>query len=230
MDQAADRAATLYEAGQHDELWALADHLWAEQGDEPSTDVAEVCFFARTAYARAGQWGAAGLWGARAMVASILSGSRMTGARLLLPEFFRLQAQGSPIEARQVLHEMTRLVNVDDPDQGSQVQVFARLYHEKLATSFLLEGDFDEAIAHYREALDRSQDDPRGHLKVRGGLALATYLSATSDGSATQFRGILTEIRDAAEEQGFPDVVADATHDLGWLAGDEDDWRPFEVL
>lgn len=223
----AARAVALYEAGDDEQLWQLAEEQWPAIGAPLDPAIAELCYFARAASARAERWAAADVWGARAMVAAVLTGSAETAARLLMPQFFTLMRSGHFEESRKVLEEMARLVDVSGAPHGGAL---ARLYHEKMASSYLMEGLYAEAAASYNRAVEVSGTDARGRVKSLAGAALAMYLTDPDDGAAVALRARLESVKAEASMQSFPDVEADAEHNLRWLDGDEDAWRPFEIL
>lgn len=226
----AHEAIRLYEAGDDAALLSLADENWPEVDGSLTPDHAEVAYFARTVAYRTGDHAAVRVWGARAMVASVVSQSLPTAARLLLPDFFPLLDAGEPEAARTVLKEMERLVETDPAATAAGPQVFARLYHEKLAASYLLHGDPSAAASHYEMAVQATRDDPRGSLKVQGGLELSRFLANPSDGARQNLENELQRIEEGARAGGFPDVQEIARHNLRWLQTGEGSWRPFELL
>jgi hypothetical protein len=223
-------ASRFYEAGDDAAVLSLAEENWPALDGELTPAHAEVAYFARTVAYRTGDHPAVRLWGARAMVASVLSRSLPTAARLLLPDFFALLEAGESVLARTVLKEMGRLVEIDPEVAAEGQQVLARLYHEKLATSYLLDSDPREAATHYEIALRGTRGDSRGGLKVQGGIELARFLAEPSDDAREHLQSELRRIAEHSRHRGFPDVQGIAQHNLRWLEGNEDDWRPFELL
>ena len=220
-------AVHYYETGNDKQLWELAEAAWPKSAADLTQEVAELCFFARSAYIRREQWDDGALWSARALIASVVTKSERTACRLLLGKFFRATARGQHRIARSILREMQKLVDVTDPEEP-----FCRLYNEKLAYSYLVDQRYSEAIEHYQQALAGAVkgNDKRGILKVRGGLTLAMTLanraSEPENGPSEQFKFIA----EAAGRHGYRDVEEAAQSNLRWLSGEEHSWTAFEVL
>lgn len=221
-----EQAIAFYETGQDQRLIQLAESIWPQPDDELPSGIAEVCRYARIATRRQRDFVAQEVWAARALTAAVLTDVRDTAAGLLLPHFFGLVEEGAYEAAREVLGEMARLITPDHP----RSRLFMRLYHEKLAYSFLAEEQFEQAQEQYSTALVHcaADDDPRGVLKVQGGAALASYLSRCVDTKACldEMERILSE----AKSQGFADVVLSAEQNIDLMNGGEyGGWHPFEV-
>jgi hypothetical protein len=240
MARVLEQAMRLWDTGQDAQLVELAESCWPTSPDaELTPEIAEVCRYARNA-ARRQLTGSDDLlhfvqfqvWGARAMVAAVLTGARDTAAGLLLGPFFALTAEHQHSAARAVWAEVVRLVPLDHPRSG----LFRRLYYEKLAFSFVSEGLFDDARANYMRALDHCADDPRGALKVRGGAAITGYLALKgrpAEEITNLTSPLLEEMRQVHAEAGvagFRDVVTAAAGNIGLMgSGKFEPWHPFET-
>lgn len=246
----AQEAIHYYETDNKAKLLKLAQDEWPSDLETPIREgAADVFYFARSIEWRHHKGPAPApvdpanrdaivgreLWHARAITAAILTGANHTVSRLLIGRAFFLIELKAYEEARSVLAEMLRLV-----DEGHELRrVFMRLYEEKVAFSYLDEGLYSEAGEHYKRALPYGDVDPRGALKVRGGLVLSQWLQMCAKWGG---RGIpadrideyvaeLREVRDAALAAGYGDVVSDADHNVTAIeAGDCKNWRPFELL
>ena len=254
----AERAAEYYNKNDHAALFALARKSWAPVGEElPAGGVGEACRFA---FIRARQHGTVDrhLWEARALTAAVVQGAPETAAGLLFPHFMaaiemalrgnKAVEGGAHEQARAIPDEMKRLVPEDDPAWSRSL---GRLYHEKRGFSFLMEARSAEAgeppatdilrsaekeylkALEYLEALDEGTSDPRGELKVRGGLALVCYLRwmGTSQEETSAWFAETQEIQAAAERAGFSDVARWAAGKLEVMErGDTSGWFPYEVV
>lgn len=238
----ADRARTLYESGQFDALIASAEQHWPaapdgsiEAGAGELFRFASVAAWDRLKAAQAAGDDEASLvelagevevLRTRAQVAAVLLDDRATAAGMLLPAFFALTDRGSHARAREVLDAIPLLVPghfTSDPPG-----VFARLFSEKRAYSFLVEGRYAEAEAAYVEALARSVQGSRGRLKVSGALALTRFLQRPHD--ADQPAREMEDVRAAAARGGFPDVVRAAAANLALVReGRVEGWVAFEI-
>jgi hypothetical protein len=248
-----EEAARLYDANDHDALFALAARSWPEGGDMLPDGVGEVC---RYAAIRAHSLGRVDrfVWRARALTAAVLTGARDTAAGLLLQSFFgatdaagEQPADGGHSQARRILDEIRRLVPENTPEWRT---LFGRLYHGKRAFSFLMEGTsssapsdgrrrcLDEAEAEYSRALPFATHDERGTLKLRGALALTRYLrlayNATGQGRSPEVTPLLEETRAiaaSAKERGYRDVAEwAATNSDVMDRGASTGWAPYEVV
>lgn len=251
-----DEASRLYSVNDNDALFRLVEQRWPPLGENLPQGISEECRFAAiraTQLQRIDQY----LWHARALTAAVLTGARDTAAGLLLQHFFvgiarTLEGaveghEHGHRQARLILEEMKRLVPADSPEWR---ELFARLYHEKRAFSFLMEGTgggaplkgsedcLREAENEYSAALPLGADDERrGTLKVCGGLALVRYLQLAY-GSETSLeeakRESLAEtqrVMSAATVAGYRDVAAWAAANVGVMQrGEFRDWVPYEVL
>jgi hypothetical protein len=250
------QAARLYDANDNDALFRLATLNWPPLGVELPPGIGEVC---RYAFIRSVQMNQIDqhLWRARAMTAAVMSGARDTAAGLLLQAFFVAMAitvrrEQSGYEhgfeqARMILDEMTRLLPADAPRWS---ELFARLYHDKRAFAWLMEGSgggrpapeglgmLDEAEAEYRraEALAEGQNE-RGALKVRGGLALVRYLRLAIEPGADSVKAMrrLAEetrtIAASAREAGYRDVEDWAVINADVMErGEFVGWTSYEVV
>jgi hypothetical protein len=245
----AEEASRLYTNNDDEALFRLAAATWPPEGQALPEGIGEVCRFASIRAVQLKQPDQY-LWRARALTSAVLTGARDTAAGLLLQPYFvatsvalESGAGDGHAQARLILDEMKRLVPEDTPAWGA---LFARLYHEKRAFSFLMEGTgggrsadrsrdlLRTAEAEYTLALQLTHDDPRGTLKVRGGLALARYLQLADDPhppSMAQQRDETVSIHSAADAAGFRDVA-------GWAATNADvmgrgeftGWTAYEVV
>jgi hypothetical protein len=196
-------------------------------------------------------WSDAHLWRARALTAAVITGSRETGAGLLLQHFFALIGgvkEGDAVayeNARSILEEIKRLVPEGTPEWA---RLFNRLYLEKLALSYLMQGtDGGSPLPHARECLEtakacysRALEVARGsrdELKVRGGLALVRYLLSAYGNSASAVveresaREETVKVRAAAKVNGYRDVEEWAS--INFLVMERSvfqGWTPYEVL
>lgn len=254
MTQLSEEAARLYTANDNDALFHLAEASWRPGDGELVPGAGEV---ARYAAIRARETNAPEqhLWRARGLTAAVIFGARDTAAGLLLHPFFALtsiaveKSEGASHAhevARAILEEMKKLVPEDSPAWSS---LFGRLYHEKRAYSFLMEasatglpgsadpGLLGNAEDEYRLALERAAGDPRGTLKVRGGLALVGYLRSATEPEPTTpiptgtYLDETREIRRKAAEEGFDDVEKwAATNERVMERGQLTGWTPYEVV
>lgn len=247
----AQDASRLYDLNDEDALFRLAETHWPDDVAEilPS-GIADMC---RLACVRAIQKGGSDhhLWRARAISAAVLTGARDTAAGLMLQPFFVATAQAldgaenGHVHARGILEEMRRLVP-DDTEAWSRL--YARLYHEKRAFSFLMEATggtsprpgtgqlLEAADAALVEALKHSRNDSRGNCKLRGGLALVRYLRLAGEPEDVVAQGkgpFLEETRvvlGAATEAGYRDVEAWAEVNAGVMSRSEFvGWVAYEV-
>lgn len=252
MTTIADEASRLYSANETEALFRLAHEEWSRAGEALPEGIGEVCRFAfirAVQLKRVDQF----LWRARALAAAVITGARDTAAGLLLQPFFVATsfaldtgAEHGHEQARLILDEMKRLVPEETPAWSV---LFARLYHEKRAFSFLMEatgggcpaagshGLLNAAEAEYDLALKRITGDERGTLKVQAGLALVRYLRLAGEppgGIEESKKPLLAETRSigsAATAAGFRDVA-------GWAAINEDvmsrgefaGWTAYEVV
>ncbi len=225
------QAAHYYDTGNKEELLNLANRVWsqAEEGDFPNGS-ADVFYFARTIEWRKEDKDPVQkeLWHARALAAATLTGANHTAARLLMQSFFILMEHEAYAEARSVLGDMLRVVGPDH----EQRPVFMRFHEEKSAYSFLAEGHYGDAVARYESAQDFCHDDPRGLLKVRGGLVLCQYLERTRpEREQVELVDSMRRIREESQSAGFVDVANDASCNLRMMeAGGYEGWCPFELL
>ena len=151
-------------------------------------------------------------------------------------------------QARLILDEMTRLLPEDSPRWE---ELFARLYHDKRAFAFLMEGSgggrpkcdglglLDEAEAEYRraEAVALAGNDERATLKVRGALALVGYLRLAAESEAVAAEAIepyaeaTRAIAAAAREAGYRDVEEWAGINAEVMErGEYTGWTAYEVV
>lgn len=245
-------AVELYDDNDNDALFELADVNWPPVGGDLPAGIAEVCRYAFIRH-REAQDVDEHLWRACALSAAVLTHARDTAAGLLLPAFFATvdvtvkQELGGHEhgyeQARLILEEIKRLV----PDGAPRSRLFARLYHEKRAYSFLIEGTgrgrpsgvgmerLKEAEAECYLARDYVRS-ARGTLKVRGDLALVHYL-LLADKSAeeiaeakTPFLEETRKVRDAATAADYRDVVSWASPNVEVMErGEFVGWVPYEV-
>jgi hypothetical protein len=247
LDQEAGR---MYDLNDDDALFRLAETHWPDVGQPLPPGIADVC---RLAFARAIQKGRSDhtLWRARAMSACVLTGARDTAAGLVLQPFFVATAQAldgaenGHVHARGILEEVRRLVP-DDTEAWSRL--YARLYYEKRAFSFLMEATdgasprpgaghlLDAADAELVRALEHNRNDPRGSCKVRGGLALVRYLRLAGEPEevvAERKAPFLEETRavhKAASEAGYRDVEDWAEVNAGVMSsGEFAGWVAYEI-
>ena len=243
MEDIARQAIHYYDTNNQEALLNLANRVWPTDLEAPiAGGVADVCYFARTIVYRnrtdpsADSFDPANrdavvereLWQARATSAAMISGDAHTIARLLLQRAFVLMELEAYPEARSVLGEMLRLVG---PEHELR-PIFMRLHEEKSAYSYLAEGLYGSAIEGYESALRFSDDDPRGALKVQGGLVLSRYLDrADGDGGQEDLLDLMRQVRDGAAAAGYEDVANDASCNLRMMeAGVYEGWCPFELL
>jgi len=249
----AQQASRYYNDNDNDALFRLAADSWPGDGAELPEGIAEVCRFAfirAVQLQRVDQY----LWRARALTAAVITGARDTAAGLLLQPFFVATsftlengAEKGHEQARLILEEMKRLV---PEDTSAWSVLFARLYHEKKAFSFLMEATsggrpeaasrslLDAAEAEYALALDLTPpQDSRGALKVRGGLALVRYLRLAcgpqdaSDASRQPYLEETEAVRAAAAAAGYRDVEGWATANVEAMGrGEFIGWTAYEVV
>lgn len=247
-----EQAADMYDNNQTEALYALAAETWPAVGEELPAGIAEVCRYTFIRHAEAHEIDQH-LWRARALSAAVITDARDTAAGLLLQAFFvtvdvalKHEQEGYEYgyeQARLILDEIKRLV----PEGAPRSQLFARLYQEKRAYSFLIEGTekgrpsmagmekLREAAAEYMLASD-FVETPRGALKVRGALALVRYLllaGLTDEEIAAAKTPFLEETRavyDAAVAAGYDDVVSWSAPNLAVMErGDFTGWVAYEV-
>ena len=243
MEDIAKQAIHYYETNDQAELLKLANRVWPSDPDaEIPLGAADVFFFARSIAWRNRKNPGAGacdsenreavvekeLWHARAAAAAMMTGAKHTAARLLLQQAFILMELKAFIEARSVLGEMLRLVG---PEHELR-PVFMRLHEEKSAYSYLAEGLYGDAATRYQSALEFVDGDPRGALKVEGGLVLSRYLArSSSDHEQRDLLDSMRRIQAEALSAGFEDVAKDASSNLRVMeAGEYGGWCPFELL
>lgn len=245
----AEEASRLYSSNENEALFRLAESKWPPDGAALPDGIGEVCRFA---FIRAVQLNQTDqhLWRARALAAAVLTGARDTAAGLLLQPFFVATSMAlesgdakGHVQARLILDEIKRLVPENSPAWQA---LFARLYHEKRAVSFLMEGtgggrpadpagdSLRAAEAEYTLALQLTRDDPRGTLKVQGGLALVRYLQLAhtphAAGIARQ-RDETVSIQSAALAAGYRDVAGWAATNAGVMGrGEFTGWAAYEVV
>jgi|SRR5882724_1661577 len=251
----ADQASRLYTANDNDALFRLAEQRWPPLGKELPQGISEECRFASiraTQLQRIDQY----LWRARALTAAVLTGARDTAAGLLLQHFFAATArtlegavdgkEHGHEQARLILEEMKRLVPADTLQWS---ELFARLYHEKRAFSFLMEGTgggvpltgserrLREAESEYSAALLLGSEGKRGTLKVRGGLALVHYLQLAYSShpeleeSKREWLEETQRVMSAATAAGYRDVAEWAATNVGVMSrGEFRGWTPYEVV
>jgi len=247
-----EQAADMYDNNQTEALYQLAADNWPAIGAELPAGIAEVCRYTFIRHAEAHEIDQH-LWRARALSAAVITGARDTAAGLLLQAFFVTvdvtvkQEQGGYEhgyeDARSILEEINRLV----PEGAPRSQLFARLYHEKRAYSFLIEGTgrgrpstagmerLRQAEAECLLARDYVRS-PRGTLKVRGDLALVRYLllaektTAEIEEAKKPFLEETIAVRDAAAAADYRDVVSWASPNVEVMErGDFVGWVPYEV-
>lgn len=237
-------ADRLYESGNDAEILALAQANWPTSIDDPLPEgVAEVCRFARLAYARkldvvgfddasaATYQAQRDLWEAHGLTAALLAGDQHVIAGFLLPRFFSVMRAGAFTEARTILDDMVRLID-ESANHQPFARVLRRLTHEKRGFSYFVEGRYQEAVLSYEQALEYTTPDSRGNLKARGGRALARYMgSARTADDLTDLNEDLVTIRTTAEARAYPDVVGWSVANLRLVEGGQlDRWEPFELL
>lgn len=250
-----DEARRLYAENNDEALLRLAIDNWPLPSSELPTGIGEACRLASIRAVQQKRWADSHMWRARALTASVIEGARETAAGLLLQHFFAATAtalsgavggDGSGHEqARMILDEIKRLVPADTPAWPS---LFARLYHEKRALSFLMQSTsgghplpgsrhwLDEAEVEYSRALQAAQGQ-RDVLKVRGGLALVRYLLRADDPVPAQGelnKPLVDEtsaIRGAAAGAGYRDVEKWAGINAEVMRrGEFRGWTPYEIL
>lgn len=234
QDEILATAMRFYDQGDLEGLKELASQAWPDDTTTvPTPSLAEVCRYLFILAHRRKDATASNLWRARAMSAAVLTCTTDTIAGLVLQPFFILTEIGSHAEARLVLKEMLRLI----PETHPRADLFrGRLFHEKLAYSFVKEKCFNEARELYLEAAKHCSSDPRGALKVRGGAAIAGYLAlrdakySNMGPEASLYVSEMEEIAVEAREHGFPDVLAAAECNLEVMkAGTYKGWCSFET-
>jgi len=236
-----ERAAALYNDNENEEVLALAEKNWPPLGQALPEGMSEVCRHAFIASRRANPDGVTqDLWFARALVAAVLTDSVETAAGLLLPSFFSAIERGKDgalggfATARLILEEFRRLLPEDHPAWS---RLFDRIYHEKLAACLILSGELADAEHEYVLALGFAQEnqDWRGQLKCRGGIALTRYLQTVVGPSAqtigdANLEETMTVLAEALNA-GYSDVAGWATTNISVMKrGDLEGWTPYEVL
>jgi hypothetical protein len=156
-------------------LVATVEAVWEEHAERPSPAAADCYRLLGVAMIRAGRRVERHIWWARSISAAYRSGGSNALGAALLPIYFTLVADDRPLEAREILAEIARLLDPDDDGQLPTGGVMRRMYHEKLAFALYVEGRVEEAIDGYRRAADLAGDDARGCLKSRAGSALCSY-------------------------------------------------------
>ena len=237
--QLVQQASSYYDEGKTEELFELVEALWpADLDGELPAGIAEACRYARIlAWKRYRETDEIAYFtrfqvlSARALTAAVINRARDTAAGLVLAPFFALTEENQHEEAREVLRETMRLVQPDHPRRN----LFERMYHEKTAYSYSVEGQFQTARDHYQSALGFCDEDLRGALKVRGGAAISGYLalqeSAGPHGDAQEPIAEMRSVAGAAQSQGFPDVAEVAERNLELMERAEfEGWHAFEVL
>lgn len=247
----------LYETGEAEPLLAEATAAWPSLDEPLPEEISELCRFAFIRATETGRRAESQLWRARAMTSAMLSDARHTVAGLLLPHYMTIlaQAQEDPDApsaaqsydtARLVLDEMKRLI---PPGSSHWKRLFARLFHDKRALSYLLEATkggppiqgqrhlLEKAADDYRTALPHTEGPGRrGELKVRGNLALVQYLltahaEGEGEGRHQEAREETATIRDSATKAGYGDVARWATlNHVVMTRGEFVGWSPYEVL
>lgn len=217
-----------YEHSDHVGLIETAKKAWQEHADRPSPALADCCRVAALSYTRLGVIsGPRDLWQARALSTAFLADAPHAFAASMLPFFFRLLHDGLLGEAREILQEISRLIQTNDPSQLPPVRMMRRLVTEKSAYLHYLEGDHSAALRGYKDALGYTspEADLRGGLKVAGAIALCH----ASLGEVARARDELDGVLVAAERNGFADVAETARANRSALdAGGP--LRPFEVV
>lgn len=223
-----EKVGDLYDRHLDVELMAVVDEAWREHSASPSPALAECCRLAAVAIARSPKgFDLRDLWFARAMSVAFQAGAPNAFAASLLPFYFRLLSQGHTSAAREVLFEMGRLMQIEDPSQLPSKEIMLRIIHEKLAYSYFVDGDFERALSEYEDAyrLVDPDVDLRGKLKIRG----ATALCLASLGHQSKALEILEEVRSATEHHGFPDVATTSELNLAAIRSGAGPMKPYEV-
>ena len=206
----------IYETEGVEQLTGKMEKAWSKYRDKPSPSLADCCRFTALTMAReTGEAGTRDLWLVRALGTAHLAQAANPFAASLLPFFFRLCSINELSAAREVIDEIDRLADYDDPTQFPNGDEMRRIVQEKRAYSYLLEARLDDALKWYQQALEtaeRCSDDERGALKIRGSIALCHYLG----GREEQSRREMTKI--SASAMAYPDVVKPATQNLAAMA------------
>lgn len=227
LQELRDRAWGLYERHEDDELLAVVEQAWTDHAATPSPALADCCRTGAVALSRrSGEAGRRDLWLVRALSTAYQSGASNAFAASLLPFFFRLLERNEPEAARQVIIEIGRLMQLDDPGQLPPASMMRRLYHEKLAYSYVVERRHEEALSTYRSALASAtaDGDRRGVLKCRGAIANCQW-ELGEDGTLAE----TLAVRDAADADGYVDVARAAAHNARVMSGEAMPLLPYEV-
>ena len=237
------QADHLYVTGQDSALVELARDLWPHGDDAVPSHIGDIFRLAKLACLRQATALPPGdpaamalladmhLFEAHSMTAAALDGDAHVIAGLLLPRFFALIKTGHFDMARLVLDDMARLV-VDESEQLPWAAALRRLIAEKRGYSYFVEGRYQDSIACYSAAVAFIKPKAvRSLLKVRGGIALATFMdSARSPVDVDALRLELSEVAAAAEVEPAPDVVGWASENLKLIDANRlGEWVPFEA-
>lgn len=208
------KAWRLYEQGSDGALLETVAQAWAEHASQPSPALADCCRIAALVMTRGtGEAGVRDMWLARALSTAYQSGAGNVLAASLLPFFFRLSNQGETSAAREVLGEIRRLTVRQDREDFPPTKMIARLYHEKLGHTYLVDMQSEEALAAFDAALDVVDDlrDERGMLKIRASRALCWHMQGRTADARTETEAVL----EAASQGGYRDLAERTEHNLG---------------
>lgn len=201
------RAECLFEHGQDADLLAFAATNWPGPGLPLTADHAELARFARVAAYRCypsvpeSTRALMDLWQARAIAAASASRALRSAALSLQPHFFALVGASRFLDARAVLEEMLRLIELRK-HRGPPIEKLARRIHaERMALSFTEEGRWDDAISWYEKSAGYCRPGSRAALKVEGGRIRAVWLAG---GSAVDAANAFEAVWSASSQ--YPDV------------------------
>lgn len=163
------------------------------------------------------------LWKARATTFFALANNLTGLAAIVMTEAFAA-GETDAGKALEVLESMKLLLTSARPEPTGipSTTIMTRVYHEKRAFFLKKLGRLDEAITSYEAALAFTESDPRGRLKVRGGIGLVL----AAKGDLVRAEQITREVATAAESGGYRQVAETAHHNLEVRFAEA---RPYEV-
>ncbi|MBU0501242.1 MAG: hypothetical protein KJ558_04595 [Gammaproteobacteria bacterium] len=215
-----DKIRRFYVNREDKKLLALTEELW--QNKRPyglSAENGEICRYAMLAAFRQAKeiasdknnYYARGLtWKSRARVMFSASASFTGEAMMLIPDAYAVAFEFKRFDlAREILHEMPRLIELDNRNAADQIPSKAmveRCYPEKVGYFYFREEQYSDGKAYYQKALDATNNDPRGRLKVQLGLANCNFGVSGNRGSSALIKE-MQRIHREAEAAYFQDVV-----------------------
>lgn len=221
-----DQAVDLYIAKDLQGLTDAVDEIWSIQSNAPTPAAADCYRLLALSMTRAGDEVKRNLWLSRSISAAYISGGAHVLGAALLPLFFQLLSVHDYVGARGVLVEVQRLTDSRDLAQIPTYLTMVRVFLEKMAFTYFLEGDYSVARDYYQQAfalVDNS--DNRGREKARAAGALCDYFLGEVAVAIAETESVIAR----AVAEGWKDLADLAVQNLATMKVRGETFLPYEV-